>query len=112
VTPERYLLCDPVEKTVLEIDNGLAQLEYIEYLINVPKITEIRTSHIRELKRIAINGIYPCDDAYRDAFRQVRIEGSRHQLPHESLVSSLVDQMADKLNQDREIHTAVERAAY
>ncbi|ETW93111.1 MAG: hypothetical protein ETSY1_40640 [Candidatus Entotheonella factor] len=107
-----YLLCDPSDKTALEIDNALAQLEYIEHLVHDRRITDLRTSHVRELKRIATDRIYPCGDAYRDAFRQVRIEGSRHELPHESLVLSLVDEMIDKLNADRERHGAVERAAY
>lgn len=112
MSTNRYLLCDPSAKSDLEVRNGLAQLEYLDHLIHERQIAEIRTSHVRELKRMAIDDIYPCDDAYRDAYRLVQIEGSRHEIPHESLVSSLVDEMVDKINLDRETHTAVERAAY
>ena len=107
-----YLRCDPSEKTALELENGLLQFEYIEYLIQNLRITDLRTSHVRELKRIAIDRIYSCSDAYRDAFRQVRIEGSQHELPHESRVPLLVDEMIDHLNAERDTRSAVERAAY
>lgn len=112
MTRDRHLLCDPDEKAQREVDNGLAQLEFIEYLVNDRKITEIRSSHVREFKRIAIDGIYPCRDEFRDAIRQVRIEGSRHEIPHESRVVSLVDEMVDQLNRDRDSVAAVERAAF
>ncbi len=110
--PNPYLLCDPDVKASREAANSLTQLEYIEYLVNERRISDLHVSYLRELKRIAIEGIYPCGDAYRDAFRQVRIEGSRHEPPHESLVASLTQEMVDKLNRERETVSAVERAAY
>ena len=109
---DKYLLCEPAEKAQLEVENGLAQLEFIEHMVHERKISELRASHLRELKRIAIDRIYPCADEFRNAFRQVRIEGSRHELPHESLVPSLVDEMAEKLNGERDSLSAVDRAAY
>lgn len=109
---DKHLLCRPADKAELEVTNGVAQLELIEHLVNVRRISEIRASHVRELKQIAIDGIYPCGDGYRDAFRQVRIEGSRHELPHESRVPNLVDEMVDRLNTERESVPAIERAAY
>jgi Fic family protein len=113
VPDDKHLLCAPEEKAQREVNNGLAQLEYIEHLIGTLKITEVRASHVRTLKALAIEGIYPCGDQYRDAFRQVRIEGSRHELPHESRVPSLVDEMVDKLNRDRAAGVpAIERSAY
>lgn len=113
MTVDKYLLCDPDDKAEREVENGLAQLEFIELLVNERHISEIRSSHLRQLKGIAIDRIYPCTDQYRDAFRQVRIEGSRHEIPHESLVVLLVDEMVDRLNSDRENSVpAIERAAY
>ena len=109
---DKHLLCDPAKKAELEVSNGVAQLEFIEFLVNQRKISEIRSSHVRQLKQIAIDGIYPCGDKYRDAFRQVRIEGSRHELPHESRVPSLVDEMVDRLNSERGSTPAIERAGY
>ncbi len=78
MSTDRYLLCDPSVKSDLEVRNGLAQLAYLEHLVHERQIVDIRTSYVRELKRLAIDGIYPCGDAYRDAFLQIRIEGSRH----------------------------------
>jgi Fic family protein len=112
VPRDKYLLCEPADKAQLEVNNGVAQLEYIEHLVNERKISELRSTHVRELKRIAIDGIYPCGDGFRDAFRQVRIEGSRHELPHESRVPSLVDDMVERLNRDRASVAPIERAAF
>lgn len=109
---DKHLLCDPADKAQLEVDNGLAQLEFIESLVEEYRITELRSSHVRQLKRLAIEGIYPCADEFRDAFRQVRIEGSRHELPHESRVPSLLDEMVDRLNRERGVVSAIDRAAF
>lgn len=104
------LLCRPEEKAELEASNGVEQLDYITYLVNELKVTDVRESYVRELKRLAIKAIYPCEDQYRNAIMHVRIHGSAHEIPHESQVPSLVIDLVDFVNDRR--REALERAAY
>ena len=93
------LLCPPEEKAEREAANGVKQLDYISHLINYWRIREIRESHLLELHALAVEGIYPCGGLYRNATKQVKIEGSKHKIPHESLVKSLVCDLLETVNQ-------------
>jgi Fic family protein len=106
------LICPLELKPELEAGNSVDQLDYIAHLVNDLKITELRESHVREPKAIAINGIYPCGSKYRDAFMRVRIVGSDHELPHESRIGSLVVELSDFVNNERSRRSVIERATY
>lgn len=93
------LLCSPERKAELEARNAVAQLDYIAYLVNQRRIEKIRESHISELHSICVADIYPCGGSYRDAVMRVEIQGSKHKIPHESQVRSLIWDLLDRINQ-------------
>ncbi|WP_428269831.1 Fic family protein [Haliangium sp.] len=105
------LQCQPEEKASREAENGVAQLDYIEYLVNSHRAREVRESHILELHSLAIQNIYPCGGKYRDARRRVTIEGSAHVPPHESQVPTLVRDLIDEINVRCATESAIWRAA-
>jgi hypothetical protein len=74
VASDDKLLCPIEEKAQREAKNGVEQIDYIAYLVNEVRIDEIRESHILELHRLAVEGIYPCGGNYRNANMQVRIK--------------------------------------
>jgi hypothetical protein len=84
-------LCDPAEKASREASNGVEQLDYIAHLINDYKINEVRESHVLELQRIAVRGIYPCGGTYRNPTRDVEIRGSGHKVPEPPLFPALFE---------------------
>jgi Fic family protein len=106
------LLCSPEDKPRLEARNGVRQLDYISYLVTDLHIVDIRESHVHEFHRIAVDEIYPCGGEYRNALRRVSIQGSAHEVPHESRVPGLVQDLVDQLNADRTSKAALDRAAY
>jgi Fic family protein len=106
------LLCSPEQKATLEADNGTHQLDYIAHLIHRLKIEQVRESHILELHQLAVQGIYSCGGRYRNAFRKVVIEGSPHQVPHESSVPHHVCDLVELLNDTAGHRPAIWRAAY
>ena len=104
------LLCSPgEEKAELEGANGLDQIQYISELVR-DGISEIRESHVRELHRLAVNGIYPCGGTFRAV--PVSITNSPHIPPPYPLVRSLVADALDWINDNRQKRPALERAAY
>jgi hypothetical protein len=58
MTHDEKLLCTPEEKPRREAKNGVEQLDYIAYLVNELHVNDVRESFIRELHRLAIEGIY------------------------------------------------------
>lgn len=107
------LLCDPAEKAQLETANGVEQIDYIAHLVNEQRIRDVRESHVLQLHGLAVAGIYPCGGQYRNALRQVRIEGSEHRVPHESSVPGHVRDLLAWLEQARQDgRSALERAGY
>jgi Fic family protein len=108
------LICAPERKAEIEAENGVERLDYIANLVNDRKITKIRESRLQDLKAIAIQGIYPCGTSYRNANMHVRLGGSKHQLPHESRVPSLVVDRLGFVNAegDGAGRSALERVAY
>lgn len=106
------LICDPSDKARLEAANGVEQIDYIAHLVLERGVDQVRESHVFELHRLAVDGIYPCGGQYRNAWRRVHISGSRHEVPHESQVPSLVPELLDYLNGQRTVMPALKRAAY
>ncbi|WP_420810771.1 Fic family protein [Haliangium ochraceum] len=63
-----------------------------------------------QLHALAVQGIYPCAGQYRNAWRNVRIQGSEHQVPEPALVPNHVRDLLDRLNSKQ--GSALKRAAY
>ncbi len=106
------LLCPPAEKAEREAANGVAQIDYLTHLVTELKVTELRESHVLELQRLAIDGIYPCGGTYRDARTSILISNSEHVPPESAFVRSHVQEMIDWINTRRANTPALERAAY
>lgn len=106
------LLCKPADKARLEAKNGVEQLDYIAYLVLDLKVREIRESFVQEFHKIAVQDIYPCGGAYRNALKRVVIRGSPHAVPHESLVPTKVSDLVEKLNRERGNTPPLDLAAY
>jgi len=106
------LLCDPSEKASREAANGVVQLEYIDHLVSDLGATDLRESHVLELHRLAIDGIYPCGAQYRTPTRNAYISGSKHQIAEPALVPSLVRDAVNLINAERGHRSSLERAAY
>lgn len=107
------LLCRPEEKAERETTNGVVQLSYLTRLVvGDLAISNIRESHLLELQSIAVDGIYPCGGTYRDARTKIAISDSEHQPPGAALVSGLIFDLLDYLNNSRSTTPALERAAY
>lgn len=93
------LLCDPAEKPQREAANSLEQLDYIAYLVNDLGIRGIGESHIRELHRLCVEGIYPCAGRYRAAVHDLEIKGSGHSPPQAASVVFHIRELLDWINQ-------------
>jgi Fic family protein len=98
------LLCAPAEKAQLETNNTAAQLEYIEHVVEQAAgdggTFRLRESHVLELQRIAVDGIYPCAGQYRSVTRTAELVGggATLQIPEPALVPGLVRDAIDHLN--------------
>jgi Fic family protein len=103
------LLCEPAEKAEREAANAAVQLMYIDDLVRVRGARELRESHVQELQRLAVEGIYPCAGKYRDARTRIIIG---HQAPPAAVVPALVQEMVSNVNAWAETRPGYERAAY
>jgi Fic family protein len=107
------LLCPRGEKAAREAANGVAQIDYLTALVTGDRaITDIRESHLQELQKLAIDGIYPCGGKYRDARTTIVISDSLHEPPPAALVRSHVVDLVEYINSSRDKVPALERAAY
>lgn len=106
------LICDPAQKSSIETANGVEQLDYITDLVVNYGIKNIRESHVFGLHRLAVNGVFPCGGKYRDALSRTHIGGSDHVIPEPAMVPGHVRELLDHLNDTRESHSALYRAAY
>jgi Fic family protein len=106
------LLCDPAQKEELENANAVDQIDYITYLVDELGVTELRESHVIELQRLAIDGIYPCAGRYRDSLKRVYIQNSAHTVPDSAGIPGLVREALSWINKERDAQSALERAAY
>ncbi len=107
------LLCDPSEKAQREAANGVDQIDYLTDLVTGDYIiSDIRESHLLDLQKLAIKGIYPCAGQYRDARTTITISDSQHVPPEAAFVQSHVRELVDYVNETRDKAPALERAAY
>lgn len=109
---DRYdpILCPREEKAEREAANGLQQIDYLTYLVTDLKVRDVRESHVLELQKLAIDGIYPCGGIYRDARTVIRISNSQHVPPESAFVPSHVREMLEVINERS--RPPLERAAY
>lgn len=108
---DEQLLCRPDEKARLENRNADDQHMMLADLVD-RGVTELRESHVRELKALAIRDIFPCGDNYRTFMQKVLISNSEHTLPEAALVRTHVLDALEFINQERTKRSALERAAY
>jgi fido (protein-threonine AMPylation protein) len=80
---DHALLCPPGEKAQREAANGLEQVEYIAELVE-RGVVELRESHLLQLHRLAVQGIYPCAGSFRSM--PVHITNSPHTPPEQYFV--------------------------
>lgn len=107
------LLCPPGEKAEREAANGVRQLDYLtDLVIGERAIKDVRETHVLDLQKLAVNGIYPCGGDYRDARTKITISDSEHEPPEAAFVASHVVELLDYINSTREKLPALERAAY
>lgn len=109
---EDPLLCPREEKAELETSNCVVQLEYIEYLVRDLKIDEIRESHVKELHKLAIAGLYACGGEYQRWTRSAELHGggATHDPPEPARIPALVHEALARIN-DTSVHP-LERAGY
>lgn len=106
------LLCEPAQKEGRENANAVDQIDYITYLVDELEVTELRESHIVELQKLAIQGIYPCAGQYRNALKRVYIQNSAHVVPEAAAIPGLVREALSWINDQRRERSALERAAF
>jgi Fic family protein len=111
--PHSPLLCPPTEKAEREAANGVDQIDYLTELVaGEYSIADIRESHLLDLQKLAVKGIYPCAGQYRDARTTITISDSEHVPPEAAFVPSHVVELLDYINETRDKVPALERAAY
>lgn len=111
--PHSPLLCPPTEQAEREAANGVDQIDYLTELVaGEYSIADIRESHLLDLQKLAVKGIYPCAGQYRDARTTITISDSEHVPPEAAFVPSHVVELLDYINETRDKVPALERAAY
>jgi Fic family protein len=97
---EDPLLCERGEKAARETTNTLKQLLYVVELVSTRRVQDIRESHVHELQRIAVDGIFPCAGEYRTLTRTATLEGgSVTQVPPEpAAIAGYVREALDVIN--------------
>jgi Fic family protein len=105
------LLCPRAEKAQRETRNTLQQLLFIEDLLR-QGVRQIRDSHVRELHRLAIDGIYGCGGEYRTVTRSAELEGGEvsHIPPEPALVPGLLHDTLERVNAELQINAGLARA--
>jgi Fic family protein len=101
------LLCEPSDKPKIEAANGLEQIEYVSDLVQ-KGATELRESHLLQLHRLAVQGIFPC----AGSFRKVPVTVGPYRPPDAWRVPSLSIEAIDWINKNRDKRPALERAAF
>lgn len=98
----------------LEADNGVRQAvladEIIKYFLEPERPFTLSPSLILQLQRVAVDGILTNPGEWRTS--QVGITKSIHQPPGPHLVSALVQEMCDYVNNNFHEKTALHLAAY
>jgi Fic family protein len=98
----------------LEVENGLRQfdiaLDIIKTFLEPDRPFALRPSVIQQLQRVAVEGIEPYPGEWRTGV--ARITRSQHAPPEPHLVSFLVQEMCDYVNDNWHEKTAFHLAAY
>jgi Fic family protein len=108
---EGPLLCPLDEKPITEATNSILQLQHIAELANRSGVKELRVSHVQDLHRLAVQGIYGCAGDFRTQFHRLTIDGSRHSPPEAWRVPGLVSDMIDRVN-GKTYASELQKAAY
>lgn len=105
---------DPIEKARREVENGYRQLdlgvEMIQAYLDRDRPFALRPSHVQQLQAVAVEGIEPSPGQFRTT--RVGIEGAQHQPPEAFLVSNLVLEMCEYVNDHLHERTPFHLAAY
>jgi Fic family protein len=107
------LLCDPSDKAQLETRNNLEQIDFLtDLVVGERRVVDIRSSHVLDLHRLAVQDIYPCGGNFRDARWTLEISDSEHVPPEAALVKIHVENALQRVNEQRLQRPALARAAY
>lgn len=110
---EVELSSDPIGIAVREAENAIAQfdmvLDLIDEAVRGTGRFRLRPSRITDLHRIAMDGVHPLAGVFRHS--PVSIAGSLHTPPREYLVSGLIEEMCDWI-QDHWSAPAIQLCAY
>jgi Fic family protein len=112
VTDLNPLLCAREDKERIEAANSAEQVLSIERLFEGRDPTDhfrVTTGMLRDLHRIAIEGLYRCAGNYRTVVHEVHIEGGPS-IPPAAHVPHLVEEMLELLNTG--FDDGLTRAAY
>lgn len=105
---------DPETRAKLEAANGLRQFDesirVIQSYLEPDRPFALRPNLIRHLQSIAVEGIEPNAGEWRTTL--VKIEKSEHQPPPPHLVSSLIEEMCDYVNNNLHEQTPFHLSAY
>ncbi len=108
------IITDPALKAQKEVSNGLKQFdavaEQIEYWNHPERPFKLRPSAISRMNWIALEGLTALAGTYRPA--GIEIVGSKHRPAEAHLVSELVEQMTDYVNDNWGKRSPVHLCAY
>lgn len=104
---DEKLLCSKTDKAEIEAENGIEQVEYIEYEIG-RGVSELREMHLLELHKLAVQNIFPCAGLFRNG----GVEVGTHKPPDAWQVKNLTTEAISWINDQRNSRSALERAAY
>ena len=111
---EIELISDPEQKARQEAENGLRQfdevIERINYSLQPERPFKLRPSAILSLHRRALEGISSFAGVPRPG--GIEIKGSKHQPPGAHLVSELLEQLCDYINDNWAKSSPLHVAAY
>ncbi len=107
------LFTDQKQKAELEARNGLLQFDEIVRIISdIEHGTRfrLRPSMIQSLHRITIQDIFTCAGNYRT--QEIQIFGTDHQPPKWQIMSELVEEMCDYVNDHWDSSTPIHLSSY
>jgi Fic family protein len=112
---DAQLLSDPNDIARREAENGLRQfnlaLEVIRsHVKDKERPFKLRAGPILQLHREALDGLHRLAGTFRNT--PVKIVGSKHQPPHESMVADEIQSMCEYVNDNWATKSAAHLAAY
>jgi Fic family protein len=104
---DEKLLCAKADKAKIEAENGIEQVEYVQYQLELG-VRDLREMHLLELHKLAVQNIYPC----AGSFRSGPVTVGPHTPPDAWQVQNLSGEALDWINGQNGSVSALERAAY